>query len=59
MVTGIVGMLTELGEHFWLVVIACIEVAAALLFWGAWQAENKKIQISGEYQKCRELAGIF
>lgn len=32
--TGIVGMLTVLGEHFWLVVIACIEVAAALLILG-------------------------
>lgn len=24
MVTGVAGMLTVIGEHFWLVVIACI-----------------------------------
>lgn len=31
MVTGIAGVLTVIGEHFWLVVIACIEVAVAFI----------------------------
>ena len=42
MVTGIVGMLTELGEHFWLVVIACVEVAAALVILGCVSGRKRK-----------------
>lgn len=34
MVTGIAGVLTVIGEHFWLVVIACIEVAVAFILLG-------------------------
>ena len=34
MVTGIADVLTVIGEHFWLVVIACIEVAVAFILLG-------------------------
>lgn len=41
MVTGIAGMLTVIGEHFWLVVIACIEVAVAFILLGAAHKRKK------------------
>lgn len=42
MITGIVGVLTELGKHFWLVVIACVEVAAALVILGCVSGRKQK-----------------
>lgn len=55
MVTGIVGMLTELGEHFWLVVIACIEVAAALVILGCVAGRKQK---NTEQGRTSELPGV-
>ncbi len=40
--TGIVGMLTVLGEHFWLVLIACMEVIAALILSGYISGRKRK-----------------
>ena len=41
MVTGVAGMLTVIGEHFWLVVIACIEVAVAFILLDAAHKRKK------------------
>lgn len=48
MVTGIAGVLTVIGEHFWLVVIACIEVAVAfILLESATNEKNTEMTRSG------------
>lgn len=52
--TGIVGILTEIGEHFWLVVIACIEVIVALLLIGF--AAGRKRQNRGSVRS--EISGM-
>lgn len=55
MVTGIVGMLTELGEHFWLIVIACIEVAAALVILGCVAGRKQK---NTDQRRVSEMPGV-
>ena len=55
MITGIVGMLTVLGEYFWLVVIACIEAAAALLLFGI-AIERKTKQ--KDYREISSMSGV-
>ena len=51
MITGIAGMLTVIGEHFWLVVIACIEVAVAFILLGsALKRKKEKNNRSGGTQ---------
>ena len=55
MMTGIVGILTVLGEHFWLVVIACIEVAAALILLGCMSGRKKK---NRNHRNAKEVPGI-
>lgn len=55
MITGIVGMLTVLGEHFWLVVIACIEAAAALLLFGIAIGRKTKQK---DYREISSMSGV-
>lgn len=52
--TGIVGILTVIGEHFWLVVIACVEVIVALLLIGF--AAGRKRQNRGSVRS--EISGM-
>ena len=53
-ITGIVGILTVIGEHFWLVVIACVEVIVALLLIGF--AAGRKRQNRGSVRS--EISGM-
>lgn len=50
MVTGIAGVLTVIGEHFWLVVIACIEVAVAFILLGT-AYKRKNTEMTGQAER--------
>jgi len=66
----ILGILTIIGEHFWLVVIACIELVAAVVLISGYSLGKKKksapgVQIRGiekeflrEFQNRKDEAGV-